>query len=160
MSDTPPFAWQDKRVLRLIREQIEHYGTALSVYNALAVAASDAGKHEFQTTHAWLSQLCGFCERTVRSRLADLQRIGAITIGTPTLKAPSTYRLMSIGSGYQTFGTSCRTFGKGKPPVLPGSEETKEKKEEDDRLSTPNGPRPDPVPHDFTALRRQITLET
>jgi hypothetical protein len=36
-----PFAWQDKRTLRRIREQSEHPGSATLIYLALTVVASD-----------------------------------------------------------------------------------------------------------------------
>lgn len=106
-----PFAWADKRVLRRIREGCEDYGSATLVYLALAIAASDAGRDEFETTQAWLAQLSGLSERTIRSRLRDLERLGTITVSTPQLRTPSTYRLLPFGNGCQTTGNGCRTFG-------------------------------------------------
>lgn len=113
-SSTPrqePFCWCSKLMLRKIREQIEDYSTALGTYLALTVVASDLERDEFQTTHAWLAQLSGLSDRTVRSRLKDLERIEVISVDTPKLKAPSTYKLLSFGNGYRTLGNGCRTFG-------------------------------------------------
>lgn len=119
-SDTKqdPFAWQDKRILRRIREKVEDYASALAVYCSLTAIASDSEAEEFQTTHAWLSQLSGFGERTVRSRLQDLQAIKAVEVITPKLRAPSTYRLLPFGNGCRTSGNGCRAFGKGKAPSV------------------------------------------
>jgi len=97
-----PFAWQDKRVLRQIRERIEDYGTALAVYAALSIVASDNQTERFPTTHQWLSQLSGFSVATVKRRLEDLQRIGAVHIVTPKFKAPAKYTLLAFVHGEPT----------------------------------------------------------
>jgi len=120
-----PFAWQDKRVLRRIREQCEDPASALAVYHALTVVASDKQAESFQTTHAWLAALAGFSERTVRARVHDLERIGAVAVETPPLRAPSTYRLLPFGNGCPTSGNGCRAFGNREAPALPPSEEKK-----------------------------------
>lgn len=112
-SNTVPFAWQDKRCLRMIREKCEEYRTALAVYYALTVIASDQEKNEFHTTHAWIAQMAGLSERTVRRRLEDLKRVGIIRISTPRLKAPSTYTLLAIGHDGRTLGNEVRTLGQG-----------------------------------------------
>jgi hypothetical protein len=122
-----PFAWQDKRVLRHIREQCEDPASALAVYHALTVVASDKQAESFQTTHAWLAALAGFSERTVRARVHDLERIGAVAVETPPLRAPSTYRLLPFGNGCPTSGNGCRAFGNREAPPLPPSEEKKKR---------------------------------
>jgi hypothetical protein len=109
----PPFAWQDKRILQRILQQCEDPASAIGVYVALTVAASDLERDEFQTTHKWLASICGFCEKTVRNRLADLQRIGAVSITTPAMRAPCTYRLLPFGNSCRTSGNGCRAFGNG-----------------------------------------------
>lgn len=130
-----PFAWQDKRLLRRIREQCEDPSSALGVYVALTVIASDMEKEEFQTTHQWLASMSGFCERTVRSRLADLQRLGVISITTPTMRAPCTYRLLLFGNNDRTHGNSCRTFGNRTPLSIT---EIRRKERTEDRTQLPN----------------------
>ena len=118
----PPFAWQDKRVLRKIRDSFDSANTiasALGTYNALTVVASDKQVEEFQTTHAWLAGLSGFSERTVRDRVADLARLGIVAVSTPALRAPSTYRLLPFGDGCLAFGNGCRAFGKREASRLP-----------------------------------------
>jgi hypothetical protein len=120
-----PFAWQDKRVLRKIRDSFDSANTiasAIGTYNALTVVASDKESNEFQTTHAWLSGLSGFSERTVRERVADLARLGVVAVTTPALRAPSTYRLLPFGNGCPTSGNGCRAFGKREASPLPSSE--------------------------------------
>lgn len=94
-----PFAWEDKRLLRHIRERIEDYGTAIAVYTALTIVASDNQREQFETTHQWLSKLSGFSVATVKRRLEDLQRIGAVKIVTPKFKAPATYTLLAFIHG-------------------------------------------------------------
>ncbi|NLH83999.1 MAG: hypothetical protein GX450_01055 [Verrucomicrobia bacterium] len=108
-----PFAWQDKNILRRIREEVEDYGTAISVYVALCFVASDKEADQFTTTHEWLAQLSGASARTVRRRLTDLQRIKAVEITTPPMRAPSTYRLLDPEGNTRTFGHCGRTLGHG-----------------------------------------------
>jgi predicted transcriptional regulator len=108
-----PFAWQDKRILRRIREEVEDYPSATLVYLALTIAASDTGSDEFKTTQSWLAQLSGVTDRTVRRRLLDLQQLGLIEVSTPRLRAPSTYRLLAIGHSGRTIGHQFRTIGHG-----------------------------------------------
>ena len=118
----PPFAWQDKRVLRKIRDSFDSANTiasALGTYNALTVVASDKQVEEFQTTHAWLAGLSGFSERTIRERVADLARLGFVAVSTPALRAPSTYQLLPFGEGCLTSGNGCRAFGKREASRLP-----------------------------------------
>lgn len=122
----PPFAWQDKRALRRIREQCPDPGTALAVYHALTEVASDFASEEFNTTHAYLAGKSGFSARTVRNRLADLVQLKVVTVKTPRLKAPSTYRLLPFDAEAPATGNGCRTLGNGKASALPSSEETKE----------------------------------
>lgn len=131
-------------MLRRIREQVEDYGSALGVYYALCVVASDNQSESFQATHKWLSQLSGFSERTVRNRLPDLVRIKAINVATPKLKAPSTFHLLAFGNGYRASGNGCRAFGNREAPPLPPSEERKNQ----------NSPSP------FQCLPKSVSLPT
>jgi hypothetical protein len=133
-----PFCWQDKRVLRKIRDSFDSQNTvasALATYHALCVIASDSGTNEFVTTIPWIASMCGLSPRTVGPRLADLQRIGVIRVRQPRLKAPCTYQLLPFGddcptsgNGCRTLSNGCRTFGKPEAPRLPTSEEREEKK--------------------------------
>ena len=125
-----PFAWVSKLMLRRIREQVEEYGSALSVYVALCWVASDKEQDEFQTTHNYLSQLSGCSERTVRRRLADLTQAKVVQIDTPAMKAPCTYRLLSFGHGYRTLGHGVRTFGHGEGVTVADIRSYEVKKEE------------------------------
>src|SRR5262245_35280967 len=122
---TLPFAWQDKRILRRIRDVCEDHASALGVYVALTVAASDTGQEEFQTTQKWLASLSGFSERTVRSRIAELRTGGLISVFIPKLRAPATYRLLPFSCNSPMNGNGCRALGNGSTPALPGSEERK-----------------------------------
>jgi len=90
-----PYCWQDKRILRRIRETVPEYGTALGVYLALCCVASDTERDQFQTTHQWLAHLAGVSVPTVKRRLADLQAAKAVEIQTPAMRAACTYRLLS-----------------------------------------------------------------
>ena len=98
------FCWQSKAALRLIREQVPDYGSAIAVYVALSVIASDKESPEFQTTHQWIESLCGFGNTTVKLRLKELERIGLVKITTPALKAPCPYHLLTIGDKRLTLG--------------------------------------------------------
>ena len=136
-SPQAPFAWQDKRVLRRIRETCPEYPSALAVYLALTVVASDKQSEEFTTTHQWLAQLSGFSPRTVQSRVHDLAAAGVIAVTTPPLKAPSTFRLLPFGSGCRTSGNGCRAFSNEMAPPLPSLEDKKIRRYQGKPLTTP-----------------------
>lgn len=131
-----PFAWCSKLMLRRIREQIEEYSSALSVYVALCWVASDNERDEFVTTHGYLAQLSGCSEKTVRRRLADLTNAKVVHIETPAMKAPCTYRLLSFGHGYRTLGHGVRTFGHGEGVTVTDIRSCEVKKGEVGRSST------------------------
>jgi hypothetical protein len=119
----------EKSILRRIRERIEDYGSAVAVYAALAIVASDSQSEKFTTTHAWLSQLSGFSVGTVKARLADLQRVGAISVRTTAMKAPSTYQLLArLDNGCQTLASDWPTLVNGEPLSLATLEEKKKDK--------------------------------
>jgi hypothetical protein len=91
-----PFAWQEKAVLRMIRENCNDIASALGVYSALTIIASDKKSASFETTHQWLASMSGFSPATVKRRLRDLERLGLVEIHTPRLKQPSQFRLLSF----------------------------------------------------------------
>lgn len=96
-----PFCWAAKPALRKIRDAFDStndVASALGVYLALCEVASDAGSAEFTTTHAWLQSKSGWSIRTIRARLPQLAEIGVIAYTTPTLKAPSTFKLLQTQS--------------------------------------------------------------
>ena len=98
-STEKPFAWQSKAALRKIRDSFDAekiVASALGVYYALTEIASDKETEIFQTTHAYIAQKSGLSPRTVQTRLVGLAEIGLVEISTPALKAPSTYRLLSV----------------------------------------------------------------
>jgi len=105
------FAWCDKAVLRRIREAVPDYSSAIGVYVALCCVASDNASESFTTTHSWLAQMSGLGVRTVQRRLADLERLGAVEVKTPAMRAPCSYRLLSPSGDTRTFGHSGATFG-------------------------------------------------
>jgi hypothetical protein len=124
-----PFCWQAKAALRMIREKCPEPASALGVYLALSVADSDAGgTGQFVTTHKWLASLSGLSTRTIWARLRDLQAVGLISVTTPALKAPSTFRLLPFGNNCGTSRNGCRAFRNGEAPPLRTSEEKKETK--------------------------------
>lgn len=120
-SKSTPFAWQDKRVLKKIRDGVEDYGTALAVYTALTIAASDKQSAEFATTHGWLAMASGVATRTVKRRLADLKRIGVVEIVTPSLRAPCTYKLLASDGTLRTLGHGGPALGNGGPAIGHGT---------------------------------------
>lgn len=136
-TNSVPFCWQDKRVLRLIRESCADYGSSLAVYAALSVVASDKESAEFKTTHNWLAMQSGFSISTVKSRLNDLSQIGAVVI-TPSLglRQPSSYRLPPLASGCLSFANGCRAIGNGEASPLATSEEKKKRTREHQKPRT------------------------
>jgi DNA-binding HxlR family transcriptional regulator len=126
-----PFCWQDKRVLRRIREQCQDAGSAISVYNALTEIDSDTGgKGVFTTTHGWIAKLSGTSDRTVRRRLDELEQAGIVKVTTPPLRAPCTYELLAFGNDGRTMGHNGRTFGHETSTPWPTSEVKKERSTE------------------------------
>ena len=139
--NSTPFSWQDKRTLRRIRERCEEASSALVVYLGLTVVASDTQRETFATTHAWIAGITGLSERTVWERIKDLSAAGVISVTTPTLKAPSTYRLLAFSNDCGTLSNGCRTFRSGMTPLPPAPLRTSE--ESSSRESTrPSAERP------------------
>jgi hypothetical protein len=134
----PSFCWQDKATLRRIRESCENYHSALGVYMALTVVASDKEADTFETTHEWLGQLSGYDRRTVIRRLRDLQQIGVVKVSTPRLKAPSTYQLIRCAMKSQRSDTKSQRCDTERPVQSHTSEGTEGKKED---LPSANGKR-------------------
>lgn len=140
MENSPPFAWQDKRILRKIRQSFDSQHTvasALAVYNALTEIASDEQAGQFVTTVYHVANRTGLSPRTAGERVRDLHRIGIIEVITPPLKAPSAYRLLpfsnhclTLGNGCRALSNDCRAFGKREAPHLPTLEESEESKVE------------------------------
>ena len=118
------FAWCDKAVLRRIREAVPDYSSAIGVYVALCCVASDNASESFTTTHSWLAQMSGLGVRTVQRRLADLERLGAVEVKTPAMRAPCSYRLLSPSGDTRTFGHSGATFGHGRGRSVAGIRST------------------------------------
>lgn len=129
------WCWQDKAVLRRIREAFDatnDVASALATYTALTEIASDRQREDFVTTHAWIARASGLSVRTVQARLAVLSEIGLVEVITPSLRAPSTYRLLSFGNGCATSGNGCVAFGNGqKQTTLPTLEESPEESPEE-----------------------------
>ena len=127
-SQEKPFAWQSKPVLRKIRESFDAEKTvasALLVYFALTEIASDNKDDTFQTTHAYIAQKSGLSPRTVQARLSGLVEIGLLEVSTPQLRAPATYRLLSVK---QPLPNVQQQSKKGSLPTL---EESKEESKEE-----------------------------
>jgi Crp-like helix-turn-helix domain len=89
-----PWCWQDKRALRRIREQVEDHASALALYLALTEQASNSTSPQFTASHAQLAALSGLSIATVKRRLPELRRAGAIDYSTPRLREPSEFRLL------------------------------------------------------------------
>lgn len=125
------FCWQSKAARQKIREDFDGTNnvlSALAVYDGLSEIASDKQSAEFITTIAWVAGKTGASRRTVQSRVKELAQSGLIEVTTPTLRAPSKYRLIPIGNGCTTSGNSCAAIGNGNQKPLHTLEEDKESK--------------------------------
>jgi len=91
---TVPYAWVDKRMVARIMKESSNRSSAVTAYLALAITASDKKLGTFTATHAAIGDACGLPVRTLQRVLPELVRVGAITMSTPRLKAPSTYKLI------------------------------------------------------------------
>ena len=118
---TEPFAWFHKAILRRIRSEVEDCGSAMLVYHALCEAASDDQRDEgLKLTQKRITQLCGLSIRTVRNRLEDLERIGAIR-REPQVEGP---RVADAFTLLDPSGNDCRSMGKGCPSTGNGFRST------------------------------------
>src|SRR5258708_6314795 len=109
------WCWQQKDALRQIRDAFDGTNTVssgLGVYVALTEIASDSQSDVFKTTHRHIAGLSGLSTRTIQSRLADLEKIGLITVETSEFHAPGTYRLLASGNDCATIRNDCASpFG-------------------------------------------------
>jgi DNA-binding transcriptional regulator YhcF (GntR family) len=108
MDDTKPrakskraaFCWQEKHVLRMIREMFEatgNVGSALLVYQALTEIASDMQSDIFLTTFTHIAQRAGISTRTVNRVIPTFEKLGIISVQRNKIngvKAPSTYTVI------------------------------------------------------------------
>jgi hypothetical protein len=140
-----PFCWQEKAVLRQIRQECPKYGPTLAIYHALTEVASDKQSDTFQTTHEWISNLAGFSTRTVIRRLPELVRLGLIQITASALKAPATYRLVRAGTRSFRCDSESQRCDTERPSASRTSEEREESKES--------------VPSQFTDSEAELLLE-
>lgn len=105
-----PFCWQSKSARRAIRAAFDatnNVATALAVYDAITEIASDAQSETFTTTHAWIQQLSGVGISTIKKHLGILSELGLVSITTPSVRAPSTYTLLSIANDCPTLANHC-----------------------------------------------------
>jgi hypothetical protein len=100
-----PFAWQSRRALYRIRERIggTQAAYATSVYVALSVLASGAGKQTFSATISVIATHAGLRYRKTHEMLWLLEEIGLILISEnrmPGTKAnlPHTFTLLTVRS--------------------------------------------------------------
>jgi len=96
----PPFCWQNKIVLKVIRDRTAEtmLPNSLLVYFVLTELASDEhAAEDFRAKHADVVKKCGLSRRTIILRLQDLERIGVISVfpnyGPDRRQLPSSIRL-------------------------------------------------------------------
>lgn len=69
--------------------------SGMVVYFALCEIASEAGGSEFEVEQPYIAIKSGCCVRTVGRCLKSLIAIGLISVETPPLRQPCTYRLLT-----------------------------------------------------------------
>ncbi|MEI7733754.1 MAG: hypothetical protein WCO56_29585 [Verrucomicrobiota bacterium] len=113
---TAPFCWQDKRVLRLIREHLDRskVTSSLAVYLALTEHASNKESESFQVSIGHIATLAGCGERTVKDRLNDLRNMSLIQTTCPALRTALTFKLLPTQDALST-PDGCRTLGNNRP---------------------------------------------
>lgn len=125
---TEPFAWWHKAITRRIREQVVDKTSALAVYLGLCEVASDAQRNDAVTvTQGHLASLSGLTTRTVRKRLEDLERIGAIRRQAPPAgpRCADVFDLLDPpGNGIRAMGNESRSPGNGFPTMGNGQGQT------------------------------------
>ena len=125
----PPYCWQNKGALRLIRQYMEDkdqwpkVSSRLVFYLALCEMASNRGSESFICSQKSLKDLCGLSEHTQTEIIKDLKSAGVIAACDPLngVQGQKTYTLLEV-------------IGKidnliGSPPHSPCSEPTSERSE-------------------------------
>ena len=96
----PPYCWQCKDALRVIREHLDGDSLlpfALIAYVALTENASNKRAEEFTTLQSHLARLAGGISiRTLQRVLPLLREIGVIDYTTPRLRGPITFMLLAV----------------------------------------------------------------
>lgn len=112
-----PWAWQEKNMLRLIRDrfaEVNGAAAALVVYLALTELASDEQAETFIATKAKIASRAGLSYRKTADTLKALEAIGVVYIEAQKaakahnaqIKAPNRYTLTTIGTAcLTTIGT-------------------------------------------------------
>jgi hypothetical protein len=93
------FCWQEKAVLRQIREAFDlthNVSSALATYVALTEIASDKQSDSFTTTEAWIARQSGLSVRTVSDRIKVFVEMGILGVVVPKLLGPATYSLSPV----------------------------------------------------------------
>jgi hypothetical protein len=112
-SKRPPFCWQEKHVLRTIREMFEatgNVGSALLVYQALTEIASDMQSDIFVTTYSHIAQRAGLSARTVNRVIPTFEKLGIIAVRRNKIngvKGPSTYTVIRDATSRRIDVTRC-----------------------------------------------------
>ena len=99
----PPFCWQSKEALRLIRRYMEgkdqwlKISSRLVFYLALCEMASNKGSESFVCSQKSLKDLCGLSEHTQTEIIKDLESAGVITACSPPngVQGQKRYTLLS-----------------------------------------------------------------
>jgi hypothetical protein len=112
-----PFCWQNKNILRSIRDYFDatnNVSSALAVYVALTEIASDKQSEVFDRRIGDIAMRAGVSYRTASKVLHRLESLSLIAITRHKVSgtnenAPSTYRLLG-------FSNNCPTSGNGTEP--------------------------------------------
>ena len=116
-----PFCWQEKQVLRFIRDCFDDtnsVASALAIYLSLTERASDEQAETFDCRVREIAARAGVGYRTAMNVLPRLEALGIIAIRRNRIantkeRAPSTYTLLSLGN-------DCPRLGNGRiQPSLP-----------------------------------------
>jgi hypothetical protein len=139
-----PFCWQEKHVLRTIRDMFEatgNVGSALLVYYALTEIASDEQSDTFVTTCAYIGQRAGLSGRTVNRILPTLENLHIITIQRNKIcgvNAPSTYTIIRGAKSLRPVTPPCRHAATNCDAQSRSLEESLEESPEETQFSKEN----------------------
>lgn len=149
----PPFCWQSKEALRLIREHLDGdtlLPYALGAYFALTENASNKGAEEFTTLQSHLAELAGgFSVRTLQRVLPMLREIGVVDYTTPRLRGPITFRLLAVPTSSRNDTTPSRNVAtRKKTAFLADNRKNKERtlEETKEEVGRSSALKSDPIP--------------
>jgi hypothetical protein len=131
-----PYCWQEKRILRTIRDVFEKRtglkSSAIALYTALTEIASDYQSDTFTVNQTTIGNRAGLTDRTLRKILPIFQTLGVVTVKRNYVDGLERQTTYCLHRAAESVGKFFRTPGKRFKNEFPTLEESPEKSHEHD----------------------------